>query len=111
MLNYLENIKDYDALFFLPAEVEDAVQIMTNKYRDPGEPIENSPMGFAWHVILFKDGEEGIENLDHFDAILSDPREYISTLIPQDWYGVVAKKTTTSHVFLDDALAKFRSFC
>ena len=88
-----------------------AIQISTNTYKNPGEPLENNNMGFSWHVILFKEGEEGIENLDHFDAILSEPREYISNLITQDWYGVIAKKTTTSHAFLNDVLAKFRNYC
>jgi len=108
MLNFLEEFKDYDTIFFIPTDKEDSVQVVANKYKDPGEPLGGNSMGHEWHVILFKDGEEGIENLDHFDAILVDPREYISGLIPQDWYGVVAKKTTTSHNFLEDALAKFR---
>jgi len=111
MLNYLEDIKEYDALFFMPSEKIGAIQISTNTYKNPGEPLENNNMGFSWHVILFKEGEEGIENLDHFDAILSEPREYISNLITQDWYGVIAKKTTTSHAFLNDVLAKFRNYC
>jgi hypothetical protein len=27
----------------------------------------------------------------------------------QGWYGIVSRKTTTSHTFINDALAKFSS--
>lgn len=112
MLSFFEEVVDYDTIFFMPAD-ENSVQIHANKYKDPGDPVGDSPMGFAWHIILFKDDEEGdgIKNLEQFDAILVDPREYISGLIPQDWYGVVAKKTTTSHTFLKDALDKLKKMC
>jgi len=113
MLGYLEDIEGFDALFFLPQDDEDEIRIVANKYKNPGEVVEGNAIGPWWHILLFKCNEEtgAVENLDTFDAIFSDPREYISTLIPCGFYGVVAKKTTTSHVFLDDALAKFRSFC
>jgi hypothetical protein len=110
MLGYLEDIEGFDALFFLPQEDEDEIRIVANKYKNPGEVVEGNAIGPWWHILLFKCNEEtgAVENLDTFDAIFSDPREYISTLIPCGFYGVVAKKTTTSNIFLEDAIAKFK---
>jgi hypothetical protein len=108
----LKDIEDgFDALFFLPTEDDDEVQIHVNRYKNPGNEIEGNDIGNWWHILLFKCNEEtgSVENLDTFDAIFADPREYISGLIPCGWYGVVAKKTTTSYTFLDDAIAKFKS--
>lgn len=112
MLEYLEDVGDeFDALFFLPMEDDDVIHIMTNKYKNPGEEITGNSIGKWWHILLFKcnDDNGAVEHLDTFDAIFADPREYISGLIPQGWYGIVAKKTTTSHNFLDDAIDKFKS--
>ena len=112
MLGYLKEVSgEFDALFFLPMEEEDSINIITNKYKNPGEPIEGNNIGSWWHILLFKCNEDSgyVEELDTFDAIFADPREYISGLIPQGWYGLIAKKTTTSHNFLDDAIDKFKS--
>ena len=110
MLEYFKDIEDYDALFFMPHPDVD-IHIQTNKYRNPGIPVDVCSVGPSWHILLFKCNEETdtLENLDAFDAVLSDPREYISTLIPQGWFGIVAKKTTTSNSFISDALAKIKS--
>jgi hypothetical protein len=112
MLEYLKDIGDeFDALFFLPMEDEENINIITNKYKNPGQPIEGNIVGSWWHILLFKCNDETgvVEELDTFDAIFADPREYISGLIPQGWYGLIAKKTTTSNNFLDDAIDKFKS--
>lgn len=112
MLDYLYDVDDFDALFFLPVVDDDeSIHIQTNKYKTPGEELDSNDMGAQWHILLFKCNEElgVVEKLDHFDAILSDPREYISGLIPCGWFGLVAKKTTTSDIFMTDALDKFKS--
>jgi hypothetical protein len=113
MLEYLEDVGgEFDALFFLPMDDDDeSIRIIVNKYRDAGEEVAGTTVGKWWHILLFKCNDEtgAVEGLDTFDAIFSDPREYISGLIPQGWYGVVAKKTTSSNVFLDDAIDKFKS--
>ena len=113
MLDYLAEVGDeFDALFFLPvSEDDESVHIVTNRYKNPGEEVTGNEIGKWWHILLFKCNEESgaVEHLDTFDAIFADPREYISGLIPQGWYGIVAKKTTTSNNFLDDAIDKFKS--
>jgi len=108
MLAVLEDLEDYDVLFFMPHNVDDTqVTISAKDYVDPGQKIGGSEMGPEWHILLFRSHEP--EKVDVFDAILSDPREYVSTLIKQDWYGIVAKKTTTSKNFINDMFDKIKN--
>jgi len=99
---------DYDIMFFLPhEELQSNVEVHLKKFADPGEPVGGSDIGSEWHVVLFKIDEEGLaEDIDTFDAIFSDPKEYVSTLIPLNFFGVVARKTTKSKIFLDDFIDK-----
>jgi hypothetical protein len=112
MLSYLQDIQDYDILWFLPTDEDsDVIRITSNVYKEPGEPFGGSQMGYAWHIVLFQMEDEDVEKLDEFEAILSDPREYISNLIPQGWYGLVARKTTKSNKFVDSVLDKLKNIC
>lgn len=109
MLDFMQEFTDhYDALFFLPHEEnENQVVVHARKFTDAGQELDKTVVGPAWHVVLFKTDEDGTaKDIDVFDAVLSEPREYISGLIPMDIYGVVARKTTTSKAFLDDFVAK-----
>jgi hypothetical protein len=109
MLEAFKEIGNYDVLFFLPGPEDDMLRIESCLYKNPGEQIGGSELGPEYTVVLFKcDDDEGTYNHDNFDAILADPRIYISGLIPQDWYGVVARKTTTSESFVKDIIAKFK---
>lgn len=110
MLDYLKKLPDnFDALFFMPVqEAEDEVYVQANHYKTLGELVDSSEIGPKWHIVLFKFDGKKIKDLDCFEGIFSDPREYISGLIPSGWYGVVAKKTTTSEKFLDETLDKFK---
>jgi len=110
MLNFLEQMDNpFDVLLFLPNfDKKNNIKIQTNIYKNPGLPLNGNQIGPAWHVLLFKVEEDDVVDFDTFEAILSEPREYISPLIEQEWYGIVAKKTTTSHEFWKDAVAKFK---
>jgi hypothetical protein len=112
MLSQLNDIdiKKFDTIFFVPSK-ENEVMVQSNVYKNPGAPIGGNSIGALWHIILFKFNgeEESVSDLDSFEAIFSDPREYLSGLIKSGWFGVVAKKTTTSGVFIEEALAKFNS--
>ena len=109
-MNYLD---EFDTIFFLPRN-SNQVHIQGNVYRDKGTPVESTEVGDKWHVILFQEDDEEdddnmtVKNFDTFEAIFSDPREYISNLIKCGWYGIVSRKTTTSNEFYQDALAKFQ---
>ena len=112
MLDFLKEFSNeqHDAIFFLPGDKEDQVQIEAATYKEPGENIGGSSLGNAYHVILFKEDTETdkLYNVDRFDAIFVDPLEYISGLIPQNWYGVIARKTTTSNTFIQKTFDKLQ---
>ena len=64
-------------------------------------------MGDEYHVILFKEQEDGeLYDVDKFEAIFADPYEYISNLITQNWFGILAKHTTTSDAFVQKTFDK-----
>ena len=103
MLEFLKEVAeaDYDTIFFIPGPEEDSVQVEGSQYKDRGVKVGGSDLGDEFHIILFKEDEDGNPcELDKFDAILGEPLEYISTLIPMDWYGIVCRKTTTSGKFV-----------
>jgi len=106
MLDYLKPLKNenYDCLIFIPGEKPDSLHIEGSKYKEIGEKLDGSKLGDCYHILLYKDNEtEGLHSLDLFEGILMDPLEYASMLIPQDWYGMFAKKTTTSDEFINKA--------
>jgi hypothetical protein len=110
MLEYFKDMTDFDVLFWLPTNEEDTMKVECCKYKKPGEQIGGSQLGPEYHIVIFKfNPETGTYAHDRWDAILSDPRVYVSGLIPQDWYGLVARKTTESQEFVDDILARIKS--
>jgi len=103
MLDYLYPMKnqDYDFLTFLEGDLKNSIEVQGTEYKNRGKPVEESSIGKKYHIILFRDHKEDstkydADSMDHFEAILIDPLEYISELIPAGFYGIVAKKTTTS---------------
>jgi hypothetical protein len=110
MLDFLKELQkeNFDALFFLPGDTEGQLHIEGALYKDPGETVGGNELGKAYHVILFKENVNGIYNVDQFDAIFTEPLEYMSTLIPDNWYGVLAKKTTTSESFMKKVFDKLQ---
>ena len=113
MLDVLKEIEEFDTIFFVPhSEDENQVRVEVGQYKDRGEKIGGSDVGDNYDIILFKlDEEDYLVNLDRFDAILIEPREYISRLIKDDWYGMVTRKTTTSKELSDGIFAKWTNLC
>lgn len=109
MLEALRNIEDYDTIFFTPHdEEEELVKIEVAKYKESGEKVDGSAMGDSYEIIVFRLNEtDDIIDLDRFDGILIEPREYVSRMIKSDWYGMVTKKTTTSNKLTDDVFANW----
>ena len=110
MLDFLKIYKNQkiDFMTFFEGDKEDEISIMGQEYANTGEPVGASSMGEAYHIILLRshETEDRYTDLDYFQAILCDPLEYISGLIPQGWYGVIARKTTTSEPIITKLLAK-----
>ena len=111
MLQCFEPMKnmDYDCITFLPCE-DDSVHIEAGKLTNPGTKLGGSIMGDSYEIILFKDGENGVTDIDHFKAILGCPMEYASFIIPAGWYGLITKWTTTSGEITSDLLERLKSF-
>ena len=112
MLDFLKEFskENHDAIFFLPGDKKDQVTIEGVSYKNPGDAVGGSAMGGTYHVILFKEcvKTEELDDVDKFEAIFIDPFEYISGLIPQNWFGIVAKKTTTSESFIQKTFDKLQ---
>jgi len=113
MLNCLLEIKntEFDCVTFLPNyndNDENDLVITGQTYINPGEKIGGNDIGDEYHIVLFKENEYQFTDLDHFEAILGDPLEYISNLIPVGFFGMIAKKTTTSHNFVEKVLDKIK---
>ena len=100
MLEILKPMEDYDMIFFTPHEEnDDEIKIETALYKTPGEPLDIHCGGVhhSFDIVLFRyDDEEGVKDLERFQAVLLEPREYVSRMISNDFYGFVARKTTTS---------------
>jgi len=114
MLEFLKklNEEDYDTYLFLPGEQENNVHVQGSMYKDPGTKLDGSMLGDCYHIILFKEDDDGsVINLDLFEAILSSPLEYISMLMPNDWYGIICKKTTTSHPYVQKTFDNIKEMC
>lgn len=105
MLHYLQPMKDkvYDCFSFLPGEDDDTLSIEFGEYADENSiKVGGSELGDLYHIILYKYKKDDKLDFDNFEAILGCPLEYASTLIPAGFYGIIAKKTTTSDTFAAD---------
>jgi len=111
MLDFLKDVDDFDILFFIPNiedEENDSVRIETADYMERGEKIGGTSLGDLYHITIFRmDEDYNVNNLENFEAILIEPREYVSRMIDNDWYGMVNKKTTTSDKLTSEMLDKW----
>lgn len=113
MLDYLQPLKEQkiDFFTFLAGEAEGQVNIMGSEYSNPGESVGGNSLGDLYHIVLFRDSKEDRDEYDEFDsfeAILACPLEYASGLIPGGFYGIIARKTTTSHKLMNKLLAMMK---
>lgn len=110
MLDYLQTLKEkkLDFFTFLAGDEEGRIDIMSSEYANPGEKIGGNTLGDMYHIVLFRDSKENPEEydeVDDFEAILACPLEYASGLIPGGFYGIIARKTTTSQKLVNKLLA------
>jgi len=111
MLDVFKKINEFDTIFFVPNDESDddnQVKIEIAQYREKSDKVDGSPMGDMYEIILFRmDEEYNMTDLDKFEGILVEPREYVSRMIKEDWYGMVTKKTTTSDKLTSDVFARW----
>ena len=110
MIDALKDMKDNDAIFFIPHEDdEELVNVKAATYKEFGEKIGGSEVGDLYDIIIFRLSEDyNVIDLDKFEGILIDPRYYVSRMIKSDWFGLVAKKTTTPNTFVQDVFDSWR---
>jgi hypothetical protein len=88
--------KNFDVLYCVSTDNR-GVDVYGNYYEGEVTRLDESELGSNYHIILFKEDTKGqLYNADMFEAILIDPLEYLSGLLPQGWFGVFFKKTTAS---------------
>jgi hypothetical protein len=108
LIEALKDIDYYDTIFFSPTEDEGMVKVDVGHYKDPGEKLDPGLAGDTFSIILFRLTEDfDLVDLDRFDAVLTDARYYVTRMIKEDWYGLVARKTTTSHKLTDETFDKW----
>jgi hypothetical protein len=109
MLNWLNPIKNekFDIMYFTANENDDSIDIQLRTFEKQEESLDGTELGNCYQILLYKHDTNGMcIHPDKFEAILIDPLEYVSGLIPQDWYGIIAKKTKTSGKFIDNLFDK-----
>ena len=111
ILNELRG-KDYDAYFFYAGDEDGKVMIQSSTYKETGTKIGGNEIGDCYHIVLFRMDEEGkTKDLEKFEAILASPADYMSMLIPNDWYGGIYKKTHNSHEMAQDLFDRLSEAC
>ena len=99
----------YDGVYFLPhtdGENEGLkYQFFELKEEDNDVPIEGSSLGNKYHLVFFKEGDDGLPVLeDQFEAILVDPATYLHGLLGAGVYVCILKKTAKSQDWIDKYL-------
>jgi hypothetical protein len=112
MLPELQHFKGHKIdlfTFFGDEDNEGRVEVRGTEYITPGDPVGGSEMGHTYSIILMQEHpeEDRYHKVEFFEAILSEPIEYISNLIPAGWMGVIARKTTTSDNMVHSMLETF----
>lgn len=109
MLDWLIPLKNekFDVVYFIAGNEKDSIEIQLKQFNEKEDSISNTKLGDCYQILLYKCDKNGICILpDKFEAILLDPMEYISGLIPHDWFGIIARKTKNSHKIIDDLFDK-----
>ena len=101
---------EFDGFYLMPGDEEDSLRLSYFDFLedfDKGKKIGNTNYGDMYHVIFFKQDEDGIPELDdHFEAIFCDPETYVRGLLGANIYGCFVKKTENSFKWVDDYLKR-----
>jgi len=101
-------ITEYDGFYFLPGDEENELEISyfqftEDEYRQ--NPTNYPNLGDMYHIAFFKPDCDGKPAFDEtFDAILIDPKVYVTGLIGSNLFGCLVKKTKKSTEWFNDYL-------
>jgi hypothetical protein len=90
----------FDGINFYRNEDGD-LEICGFQYKDPGVKLLGNSNGDMYDIIIFP--EDPPKMPEKFQAILISPIDYITNMLDNGFLGLVAKTTTTSAEFVDDA--------
>lgn len=110
----MQEIKDYDGIFFTPDPDPDAddgnIKLSFFHFNDEyanKQSIESTEIGHKYYVAFFQRDKEGEIQFDgSFEAIFADPQVYIKRLAGAKVYGCIVRKTENSGKWFDDYLTK-----
>ena len=103
-MNIPKDVK-YDGVYFLPHTDGENEGLKYQFFELKDEAIDGSSMGNKYHLVFFKEGEDGLPVLeDQFEAILVDPATYLRGLLGAGVYGCILKKTAKSQDWIDKYL-------
>lgn len=97
------------AITFLPSNnPEEQAIIQGLHYKQHGETFKTqSDIGDLYDIILFRgDIKDGYSELEKFEAILVCPYTYSNRMYQGNYFGVVAKRTSTSSEVVESLLEK-----
>lgn len=107
----MNDAEEFDGFYVVPKEGEEAdnMELRFFAFKDEkslGEPIENTELGYKYHVAFFKENEEDGEIVlnDCFEAIFADPVTYARGLLGSKLYGTFIRKTEKSSDWFDNYL-------
>lgn len=93
----------FDGFYFLPSEKENTIEMHFFTLQDQGTPVQQD----LYHIAFFDRDENGNPRFDgSFEAILGDPKAYVTNLIGAETYGCILRKTDTSGKWWNDYLKR-----
>jgi len=89
--------RPFDFFSFIPGDPQGkTVALEQFEYTEKGEPVLTS-IGPVYHVMLFDIKKANYaESTEYFEAVLVDPIGYVKRMVKDGWFGIVARKTSTS---------------
>ena len=91
-----------DAICFFPSS-ENLEQTVVHglTYVEAGDSIGASTLGNSYDIVTFRESDDGFYDKEHYQAILVCPYTYSEKVLSDGFYGIVAKRTTTSEDVLN----------
>lgn len=93
-----DGFRVFDGFNFFKNEDGDT-EITGFAYNVPGDKINGTNLGEMYDIIILQDNPPKMP--ERFGAILTSPMHYMSRMIEQGFYGIVARMTTTSEKIID----------
>jgi hypothetical protein len=95
-------LQDYDGISFYHDKAK--YNCLLFHYDDQSEKYPGSSLGDMYQIMLYKETDGELYDIDFFEAILIDPMTYVMGLIKHDWCGIVGLKTEKSGAYFQEVI-------